>query len=165
MNYWIILNGVKLGPLPYDDIVRLASRPDVPVWREGLDNWYSVSTLPEFSALFTAPHYAMPSVPESPVTAYGAMGSMDPSYQRPYVTNEKQPMPPTYLAWSIVVMLLCCLIPGIVALIYSTKVSSAFSSGDYEGARSASNTAAMWVIISVVCGLVWIPFQFVLFFI
>ena len=104
-------------------------------------------------------------VPEAPATAYGAMGSMDPNYQRPYVTNEKQPMPPTYLAWSIVVMLLCCLIPGIVALIYSTKVSSAFSSGDYEGARSASNTAAMWVIISVVCGLVWIPFQFVLFFI
>lgn len=162
MNYWIILNGVKLGPMPYDDVVKLVNSPDVPVWRQGLDNWYAASTLPEFASLFTGPANVgyMPRVPNA-----GCAGTQPVSDFRQSRGGDVRPMPPTYLAWSIVVMLLCCLVPGIVALVYSTKVSSLFSSGDYDGARRASENAALWIIISIVCGIVWIPFQFVLFLI
>ncbi|PWA99956.1 CD225/dispanin family protein, partial [Paramuribaculum intestinale] len=72
------------------------------------------------------------------------------------------PMPPTYLAWSIVAMLVCCVVTGIVALIYSTKVSSRYYAGDYEGARKASENTAIWLAVTIVCGLIAIPFQVVL---
>lgn len=76
--------------------------------------------------------------------------------------NQQPPMPPTYLAWSIVAMLVCCVVTGIVALIYSTKVSSRYYAGDYEGARKASENTAIWLAVTIVCGLIAIPFQVVL---
>lgn len=70
------------------------------------------------------------------------------------------PKPPTYLVWSILSVILCCMIPGIVAIIYSAKVTSRYEEGDYEGSQKASETAELWLIIAVVCGLVAVPFQF-----
>ena len=55
------------------------------------------------------------------------------------------PMPPTYLWQAIVVTLFCCLPFGIVAIIYSTGVTSAYNSGNYELALSKSKTASLWV--------------------
>ncbi len=63
------------------------------------------------------------------------------------------PMPPTYLVWSVVTTILCCLIPGIVAIIFSAQVSSKFYQGDIEGARRASRNAEIWIIISFVLGV------------
>ncbi|MDE6378907.1 MAG: phosphoribosylglycinamide formyltransferase [Muribaculaceae bacterium] len=62
-------------------------------------------------------------------------------------------MPPTYLAWSVVMTILCCMIPGIVAIIYSAQVSSKYYQGDLEGARRASRNAEIWIIISFVLGV------------
>ena len=63
------------------------------------------------------------------------------------------PMPPTYLAWSIVMTILCCTIPGIVAIIFSAQVSSRFHQGDIEGAKRASRNAEIWIIVSFVLGI------------
>lgn len=168
-KYWAIINGVRLGPMSLDELVRLAPENATPVWRQGLADWCAASSLPELAGCISTavppvPH--IPHVPQPPVTP--------PAYQPhiPQVSaapmpaapdpDKVQPMPPTYLAWSIITMLLCCLVPGIVALIYSTKVSSRFNTGDIEGARKASENAAIWIIVTVVCGLIAIPFQFVL---
>ena len=62
-------------------------------------------------------------------------------------------MPPTYLAWSVVMTILCCMIPGIVAIIYSAQVSSKFYQGDIEGSRRASERAQIWIIVSFVLGV------------
>lgn len=62
-------------------------------------------------------------------------------------------MPPTYLAWSIVMTILCCFIPGIVAIIYSSQVSAKFYQGDLEGAHRASERAQIWIIVSFVLGV------------
>ena len=93
------------------------------------------------------------------------MNSYRGSVNTPRTEQPAEAMPPTYLAWSIVAMLLCCLVPGIVALIYSTKVSSRFSMGDYAGAKAASENAAMWIIVTVVCGIIAVPFQILLAFV
>lgn len=73
----------------------------------------------------------------------------------------RQPMPPTYLVWSVVMTILCCMIPGIVAIIYSAQVSSKFYQGDMEGARRASERAQIWIIVSfvlgVLCNTLYIP--------
>ena len=63
-------------------------------------------------------------------------------------------MPPTYLVWSVIMTILCCTVPGIVAIIYSTKVSSKFYQGDIEGARRASHSAEIWIIVSFVLGVI-----------
>lgn len=65
----------------------------------------------------------------------------------------QEPMPPSYLIWSVLATVLCCFIPGIVAIVFSSQVSSRYFSGDVEGAKRASNRAQIWIIVSFVLGL------------
>lgn len=168
MNYWIMLNGVRIGPVSLDDARRLPLKYDTPVWRTGLPDWCPAEALPEFAGMFTdhqQPAVDIPPVPGQPQSGYRSYYSQaaprpaSPVSDRP---SSVPPKPDTYLAWSIIVTLLCCLIPGIVAIFYATKVSSRYYSGDYEGARKASSAAAIWIMVAIVCGLIWIPFQVVL---
>jgi hypothetical protein len=59
-----------------------------------------------------------------------------------------------YLIPAIAATLLCCLPTGIVAIVYSSQSQSKLRSGDVAGAIQASNNARLWLIISVVAGLV-----------
>lgn len=72
----------------------------------------------------------------------------------PGAYGHPEPMPDTYLVWSVVATVLCCLIPGIVAIVYSSQVSSKYYAKDYEGARKASERAQWWIIASIVLGVV-----------
>lgn len=65
----------------------------------------------------------------------------------------EEPMPSTYLVWAVIMTVLCCFIPGIVAIIFSTKVSSRYYAGDVEGAKRASRNAEIWIIVSFVLGV------------
>ena len=68
---------------------------------------------------------------------------------------------PNYLAWSIVVTILslclCCVIgtiPGIVAIVFSSKVNSALDRGDFAEAKRSSDTAKLWCWITTgLCAL------------
>ena len=62
--------------------------------------------------------------------------------------------PKTWLAESILVTLFCCLPFGIVGIVHSSKVESAFRSGDHEGADRASVEAKKWTMIGFWIGLV-----------
>lgn len=64
------------------------------------------------------------------------------------------PMPPTYMIWAILSMICCCFPAGIVAIIYAAAVSSRYFARDYEGARRASRNAEIWIIVSIVTGIV-----------
>ena len=68
--------------------------------------------------------------------------------------------PPTNLVWAILSTICCCLPAGIVAIIYSVKVSNQFSMGDFEGAERASETSAWWCIASIVLGIISMPLAF-----
>lgn len=70
-----------------------------------------------------------------------------------HVPKPTEPMPPTFLVLSIICTLLCCFIPGIVAIIFSSMVSSRYYAGDIEGAKRASRTAEIWIIVSFVLGV------------
>jgi hypothetical protein len=61
---------------------------------------------------------------------------------------------PNYLVWSILTTLLCCLPTGIVAIVYSSQVSTKLAAGDYTGAVDSSNKARTWCIVSAAVGLV-----------
>ncbi len=130
--------------------------PDAPVWREGLPDWTTAARLQETAVLFRRPD---PYQPQGPAT-YGAP---QPAPYQTYapggpMPGERPEMPQTYLVWAIIATLCCCLPGGIVALVYSSRVSPLYNSGDYEGARRASERAGLWVIISFVAGIIWAPF-------
>lgn len=82
-----------------------------------------------------------------------------------YNRYKEEPMPPTYLIWSVLTTIFCCFIPGIVAIIFSSQVSTKFYSGDIEGARRASRMAEIWIIVSFVLGVMsatlWIPWMLI----
>lgn len=61
---------------------------------------------------------------------------------------------PNYLWQSIVVTVLCCLPFGIPAIVYASKVNNALMQGNQAAAKQASDSAKMWCIISLVCGIV-----------
>lgn len=88
--------------------------------------------------------------------------TMEPYPLREPRTPER-PMPSTWLIWSILVTVFCCFIPGIVAIIFSSQVSSRYYAGDYEGARRASRAAEIWIIVSFVLGVIaatlYLPFM------
>lgn len=66
-------------------------------------------------------------------------------------------MPQNYLLWSILAAIFCCTVPAIVAIIYGSIVSTKYWSRDYEGARHASRTAEIWIIVSIVLGVISFP--------
>lgn len=69
----------------------------------------------------------------------------------------KPTRPPNYLALAIISTILCCLPAGIVSIVYSTQVNSAYDMGDYDKAMRASRNAKTWGIVSVVAAaVVWI---------
>ncbi len=94
----------------------------------------------------------VPPVPGSP------NGPAQP-YQRAFTGRNvtpapaREPMPPTYLLWSILCTICCCFIPGIAAIVFSSMVSSRYAAGDVDGARRASRMAQIWIIVSFVLGV------------
>ena len=89
-------------------------------------------------------------------------------YQGEYRHQERhkeEPMPSTWLVWSVLSTIFCCFIPGIIAIIFSSQVSSKYYAGDIEGAKRASRTAEIWIIVSVVLGIMsatlYLPFMLI----
>ncbi|MDE6717935.1 MAG: CD225/dispanin family protein, partial [Muribaculaceae bacterium] len=69
-------------------------------------------------------------------------------------------MPQTYLLWAVLALVCCCLPAAIVAIIYSAQVSSKFYARDYEGARRCSERAQIWIIVSIVLGIITMALYF-----
>ncbi|MEN6521000.1 MAG: CD225/dispanin family protein [Armatimonadota bacterium] len=76
-----------------------------------------------------------------------------PSYQQPMTPPKGVP---NHLVEAILVTIFCCLIPGIVAIVYSAQVNSKLLQGDYYGAVDSSNKAKTWSWVSFGLGLIWI---------
>ena len=76
------------------------------------------------------------------------------AYQNPYQTPYQQPYRPTtstggLIAWGIISLFLC-MIPGIVGLVYATKISRATSAQEEAHFLSVSKT---WLIVATVLGI------------
>lgn len=57
--------------------------------------------------------------------------------------------PDSYLAWSILATLFCCLPFGIAAIVQSARVDGLWMSGDVAGAHESSRKALRWIKWSV----------------
>lgn len=63
-------------------------------------------------------------------------------------------MPPTYMLWAILSTICCCLPAGVVAIVFAASVSTRWFAGDTEGAWRASHRAEVWIIVSIVAGVI-----------
>lgn len=57
---------------------------------------------------------------------------------------------PNHMIGAILTTIFCCLIGGIVSIVYASKVNTKLAQGDIDGARAASKTAKLWIIINMV---------------
>lgn len=135
-------------------------------WADALKIQFTPPKIPTIPP--QVPHEEQPvyTQPETPVDSGKYYTSYDRgnfSYQKN--GDENTPMPSTYLIWSILVTVFCCFIPGIIAIIFSSMVSSKYFAGDIEGSRRASRQAEIWIIVSVVLGVIaatlYIPFMMI----
>ncbi len=85
--------------------------------------------------------------------------------QTPPPAAAVEPMPQSYLVMAIIVTLLCSFIPGVLAIIFSSRVSSRYYAGDIAGARRASRLAQIWIIVSFCLGVLsatlYLPYMIV----
>jgi hypothetical protein len=82
---------------------------------------------------------------------------VQPPYQEPPRGGVRPPgaeVPGYLLPASIAATLLCCLPTGIAAIVYSAQANSKSQAGDTAGASQAVKNANIWLMVSVVGGLV-----------
>lgn len=153
-QYYLVINGEKSGPFTIDQLATQQLTPETPVWTEGMSDWMPAQQVAELSSFFApqtpGPEMAQPTVPPQAPAYNAAPAYGNPQPQAP----NTQVVPPNYLVWSILAALLCCLPGGVVAIVYSTQVSSRFQQGDYAGANESSRNARKWVIISAIAAVV-----------
>lgn len=124
--------------------------------------------------------YRPPKVPQTPPEIPSTppyepqFNDQQPIYKEQLSTKDEKlnthhgphhPMPSTFLIWSVLVTVFCCFIPGIIAIIFSSQVSSRYYAGDIEGAYRASRNAEIWIIVSFVLGILaatlYLPFMLI----
>ena len=126
MSEYYILNGSEQqGPSTIDQL-RGRVTAQTYVWREGLADWVQAINLPELSVVL---------LPEGSVSPSGVVKPKD------------------YLVESILVTLFCCMVFGILGIVYSVQANSAFSSGNITAANEFSAKAKQWVTYGFWCGI------------
>ncbi len=168
-KYYIIVDGDRHeGPMTFEEIIAHPRfSPTAPVWRDGLADWAQAQLIVDFADYFAslqpeaAPVTPPPATPAQPQYSPAQGNPAQPTAPMPewwYADNRKAPkMPSNYLAFAIIVTICCCLPTGIVAIIYSSKVSQAFYRGEYDRAENCSHNALLWCLISLLLGLMCFP--------
>ena len=55
-----------------------------------------------------------------------------------------------HMVGAILTTLFCCLIGGIISIVYASKVNTKLAQGDIDGAQAASKVAKRWIIINMI---------------
>lgn len=95
-----------------------------------------------------------PQAPEPQAAYFNPAPSAMPQGNQASAPAERKPMPKSYLLWAILATIFCCMPAGIVAIVFSTQVSSRYFVGDEAGAEKASNRAQIWIIASIVLSII-----------
>ncbi|MDO4572314.1 MAG: CD225/dispanin family protein, partial [Clostridia bacterium] len=78
-------------------------------------------------------------------------------YQSQYQQPPRQAAPVragAYLAWSIVVTILCCWPLGIPAIVFAARINGLLDRGDIAGAQESARKSKIWTIVSACVGFV-----------
>ena len=152
MQYWINHNGVQSGPVEADVLKQMGLTSQAYVWREGMADWVRITQVPELQGMYIMePQQPTPAVTGDPIQEPSGVGQSDVPQQ------SAEPCPPTNMVWAILATLLCSIPLGIVGIYYANQVSKRYLAGDIQGAKSASETGAWWVIAAITIGIILRP--------
>ena len=84
--------------------------------------------------------------------AYNYGGHYQPAYNL-QVSN--------HMVGAILTTIFCCLIGGIIAIVYASDVNTKLARGDIAGAQAASNTAQTWITVNIIVGAVLFILSFI----
>lgn len=154
MEYWAMINNVQVGPFSPAELARRGLTADTMVWCNGMGNWEKARFVADF-APYLSPSFAPGAGSYNSYNSYNSYSAGRPPMES---------RPSNYLVWSIISLMFCCQVTGLVALIYSLLVEYRYSHYDYEGAFRASSAARNWNIASIVLMFVWIPLVMIKFF-
>lgn len=175
--YYVDGNNQQQGPIDAAQLPSFGVTTKTLVWCEGMANWQAAGEIPELASFFAAKQPEIPVQPQmqpgtptqpqmqqqvqpQPMNINNFQQAQQPmNTQPPFQQPNNQQMPPqpdNYLVWAILVTVLCCLPLGVASIIYSTKVSSLYAQGDYNGAVDASQKAKKFAMIGGIGGLVFI---------
>lgn len=107
---------------------------------------------------------AEPAQQPQPAQQPYATPQMQTAYPQPApaqaaAMTQTEPCPPSYIAWSIIVTVLCCTIVGIPAIVFASMTKSAYYRGDLAKAKRYSEITQWFIIAAIVLGAVSWPFQ------
>ncbi len=167
MKIWVFLNEIQQGPYTLEEFAQLPVTPSTPVWYEGLDRWMPAGEAPATAAVFNSVTEAEEPA-QSAVQHTGILHDAGATYSAGRLSlndtdDINNPCPPTFIGWSIFVLICCFPIGGILGLVFSNMVSSAYRSGDYRKAAKMSEAAEWTIILSIVIGLMAMPLTMLMF--
>ena len=110
----------------------------------------------------TPPPVPQPPVPQPPELQHAMPQSPMPQPPMPQPPVAPEAEAPTNLVWAVIATVMCCQITGVIAIVYGAMTSSANSAGNYEKARRYSDIAQIWVMVSIVLGLIYMPIALLL---
>ncbi|KAK2120495.1 Proline rich transmembrane protein 1B [Saguinus oedipus] len=116
---------------------------------------------PTASALFPPPAPLYPAAPTPPALFPQPAGAAFPFpvYNGTMAgvpgpaTVEHRPLPKDYMMESVLVTLFCCLLTGLIAIVYSHETRAALGRGDLAQAEEASRKARSLVLFSLLFGV------------
>ncbi|MDE5554068.1 MAG: CD225/dispanin family protein [Muribaculaceae bacterium] len=157
MKIWVYLNGIQQGPYTFDEISQMHLAPSTPVWYEGLPQWLPASEAPATASLFASGQSADEAASQ-PVVSQASTAPQPSLTSNVTPTQADMPAaPPTFIGWSVFLLLCCFPIGGLLGIIFSVMSGNAYRSGDYVRAKRLSESAEWCVIISIVVGLITAP--------
>jgi hypothetical protein len=165
IQYWINQDGEQTGPLTLDQLELMTLSEKTFVWSAGYDDWKPLSEVSELAHLLPASTIVVPPMPvedepvanepiAEPMMSHPAQAAAQPA---PPAGQPYPACPPTNMVWAIISTLLCCVPLGIVAIIYSNKVSKKYYEGDLAAAEHYSEVSAWWCIGTIVGGIALQP--------
>ena len=110
----------------------------------------------------TPPPVPQPPVPQPPELQHAMPQPPMPQPPMPQPPVAPEAEAPTNLVWAVIATVMCCQITGVIAIAYGVMTSSANSVGNYENARRYSYIAQIWVMVSIVLGLIYMPIALLL---
>ncbi len=162
--FYIDNNNVRKGPVAGEMLLEEGVVPTTPVWCDGMADWTPAGMVDELSPLFRSNQAAPPFVDRqgygqnqaygyNPQQQYGFQQSAYGQNQQ-YGYGRQEMMPPakpdSWLAWSILCTLLCCLPLGVVGIVYAAQVDSLWNQGRFAEAVKAAKKAKTFTLIGVI---------------
>ena len=64
-----------------------------------------------------------------------------------------KPLVHNHMVAAVLTTIFCCVIGGVIAMLYAAQVNTKLAQGDIAGAQSAARTAMGWIIANLLLGL------------